>query len=70
MQLTDNHSVATPANWQDGGDCVVMPSINTEDAKVNFPKGIQEVKPYLRMPPNPMSKFADTLAYWLEAKYT
>jgi thioredoxin-dependent peroxiredoxin len=53
LQLTDNYSVATPANWNDGGDCVVVPSISTEDAKVKFPKGITEVKPYLRMTPQP-----------------
>jgi thioredoxin-dependent peroxiredoxin len=53
LQLTDNYSVATPANWTDGGDCVVVPSISTEDARVKFPKGITEVKPYLRMTPQP-----------------
>ncbi|NEO84512.1 MAG: peroxiredoxin [Spirulina sp. SIO3F2] len=53
LQLTDYHQVATPVNWQDGGDCVVVPSISTEDAKVKFPKGVQEIKPYLRMTPQP-----------------
>ena len=53
LQLTDNHSVATPANWQDGGDCVVVPSISTEEARVKFPKGVNEVKPYLRITPQP-----------------
>ena len=53
LQLTDDHSVATPANWQDGDDCVVVPSIKTEDAKVKFPKGVTEIKPYLRMTPQP-----------------
>ncbi len=53
LQLTDYHQVATPANWQDGGDCVVVPSISTEDAKEKFPKGVTEVKPYLRMTPQP-----------------
>jgi alkyl hydroperoxide reductase subunit AhpC len=53
LQLTDYHSVATPANWQDGGDCVVVPSISTEDARVKFPKGVTEVKPYLRLTPQP-----------------
>jgi thioredoxin-dependent peroxiredoxin len=53
LQLTDNYSVATPANWVDGGDCVVVPSISTEEAKVKFPKGITELKPYLRMTPQP-----------------
>ncbi|PSB21585.1 peroxiredoxin [Phormidesmis priestleyi ULC007] len=53
LQLTDDHSVATPANWTDGGDCVVVPSISTEDAKKKFPKGVTELKPYLRMTPQP-----------------
>ena len=53
LQLTDNYSVATPANWQDGDDCVVVPSIPTEEAKQKFPKGVTEVKPYLRMTPQP-----------------
>ncbi len=53
LQLTDNYSVATPANWQDGDDCVVVPTIPTEEAKQKFPKGVTEVKPYLRMTPQP-----------------
>lgn len=53
LQLTDYHQVATPANWQDGDDCVVVPSIPTEEAKQKFPKGVTEVKPYLRMTPQP-----------------
>ena len=40
-------------NWTDGGDCVVVPSIPTEEARQKFPKGITEVKPYLRMTPQP-----------------
>jgi len=53
LQLTDYHQVATPANWQDGDKCVVVPSISTEEAKVKFPKGVEEIKPYLRMTPQP-----------------
>ncbi len=53
LQLTDNYSVATPANWTDGGDCVVVPSIPTEEAVKKFPKGVKEIKPYLRMTPQP-----------------
>jgi thioredoxin-dependent peroxiredoxin len=53
LQLTDHYSVATPANWTDGGDCVVVPSIPTEEARQKFPKGVTEVKPYLRMTPQP-----------------
>lgn len=53
LQLTDNYSVATPVNWKDGDDCVVVPSIPTEEAKQKFPKGVEEIKPYLRMTPQP-----------------
>lgn len=53
LQLTDYHQVATPANWKDGEDCVVVPSIPTEEARAKFPKGIKEIKPYLRMTPQP-----------------
>jgi alkyl hydroperoxide reductase subunit AhpC len=53
LQLTDNYQVATPANWKDGEDCVVVPSIPTEEAKAKFPKGLTEVKSYLRMTPQP-----------------
>ncbi len=53
LQLTDYHQVATPANWKDGDDCVVVPSIPTDEAKQKFPKGVTEVKPYLRMTPQP-----------------
>ncbi|WP_017295866.1 peroxiredoxin [Geminocystis herdmanii] len=53
LQLTDYHQVATPANWKDGGDCVVVPSISTPEAMEKFPKGVTEVKPYLRFTPQP-----------------
>jgi thioredoxin-dependent peroxiredoxin len=53
LQLTDNFSVATPANWKDGDDVVVVPTIPTEEAREKFPKGVTEVKPYLRMTPQP-----------------
>ena len=53
LQLTDNYSVATPVNWKDGEDVVVVPSISTEDAKKRFEKGVTEIKPYLRMTPQP-----------------
>ncbi|NJK60374.1 MAG: peroxiredoxin [Oscillatoriales cyanobacterium SM2_1_8] len=53
LQLTDNYKVATPVNWQDGQDCVVVPSIPTEQAREQFPKGVTEIKPYLRMTPQP-----------------
>ncbi len=54
LQLTDNYQVATPVNWKDGGDCVIVPSIkDPEELKAKFPKGYEEVKPYLRMTPQP-----------------
>lgn len=54
LQLTDNYSVATPANWKEGDDCVIVPSIqDPEELKQKFPKGYQVVKPYLRMTPQP-----------------
>jgi thioredoxin-dependent peroxiredoxin len=54
LQLTDHYSVATPANWTDGGDCVIVPSIqDPEELKEKFPKGYTAVKPYLRLTPQP-----------------
>jgi thioredoxin-dependent peroxiredoxin len=53
LQLTDNYSVATPADWKDGDDVVVVPTIPTEEARQKFPKGVTELKPYLRMTPQP-----------------
>jgi thioredoxin-dependent peroxiredoxin len=53
LQLTAKHSVSTPADWNHGEDVIIAPAINTEDAKVKFPKGVREVKPYLRYTPHP-----------------
>ncbi|RPD96554.1 peroxiredoxin [Aureibaculum marinum] len=53
LQLTEYHKVATPANWEQGEDVVVSPAIATEDAKKIFTKGVKEIKPYLRMTPQP-----------------
>ena len=53
LQLTADYSVATPANWQQGEDVVVVPAIQTEDIPAKFPKGYTEIKPYLRMTPQP-----------------
>jgi alkyl hydroperoxide reductase subunit AhpC len=53
LQLTANYKVATPANWKNGEEVVVSPAIATEDAKKLFPKGVEEIKPYLRMTPDP-----------------
>ncbi|NHF57887.1 peroxiredoxin [Flavobacteriaceae bacterium TP-CH-4] len=53
LQLTAYHKVATPANWESGEDVVVSPAIPTDEAREIFPKGVDEVKPYLRMTPDP-----------------
>lgn len=54
LQLTDNYSVATPANWEQGDECVIVPSLKDPAVlKEKFPKGYREVKPYLRMTPQP-----------------
>ncbi len=53
LQLTANYQVATPADWKHGDDCVVIPAIKTEDIPAKFPKGFKEIKPYLRMTPQP-----------------
>ena len=53
LQLTANYSVATPADWKEGEDVVVVPAIKTEDIPAKFPKGFREIKPYLRMTPQP-----------------
>lgn len=53
LQLTASHSVATPANWQDGDDCIVVPALSDEQAKEKFPKGFKAIKPYLRITPQP-----------------
>ena len=53
LQLTASFSVATPANWKDGEDVIVAPEISTEDALLKFPKGVKEIKPYLRYTPQP-----------------
>ena len=53
LQLTSNHSVATPADWKQGEDVIVAPAISTEDAIEKFPKGVKVVKPYLRYTPQP-----------------
>lgn len=56
LQLTANYSVATPANWKNGENVIVIPSISTEDAIKKFPKGIEVIKPYLRYTPQPDTK--------------
>ncbi|ULC58329.1 peroxiredoxin [Flaviramulus sp. BrNp1-15] len=53
LQLTAYHKVATPANWKHGEDVVISPAISTADAKGIFTKGVDEIRPYLRMTPQP-----------------
>ncbi len=53
LQLTANHSVATPADWKQGEDVIVVPAVSTEDAIKKFPKGVNVIKPYLRYTPQP-----------------
>tara|TARA_B100000029_G_scaffold396780_1_gene394881 strand:+ start:343 stop:978 length:636 start_codon:yes stop_codon:yes gene_type:complete len=53
LQLTSDYQVATPVNWKHGEDCIVVPSIPTEDIPEKFPKGYREIKPYLRFTPQP-----------------
>lgn len=54
LQLTDGYSVATPVNWQDGDDVIIVPSLtDPEVLKEKFPKGYEVVKPYLRITPQP-----------------
>jgi alkyl hydroperoxide reductase subunit AhpC len=53
LQLTANYSVATPVNWKDGDDVIIVPSMSDEDAKGKFPAGWKALKPYLRVTPQP-----------------
>lgn len=53
MQLTSNYKVATPANWQDGDDVIIVPAVSDEEAKVKFPEGWKTIKPYLRVVAQP-----------------
>ena len=53
LQLTAKYSVATPVNWKDGEDVIIVPAVSDEDAKAKFPKGWKAIKPYLRVTPQP-----------------
>jgi alkyl hydroperoxide reductase subunit AhpC len=53
LQLTDKHSVATPADWKQGDDVIIVPSVSDEAAKEKFPKGWKALKPYLRVTEQP-----------------
>lgn len=56
LQLTANYSVATPVNWKDGDDCIIVPALSDEQAKEKFPAGWKTLKPYLRVTPQPNKK--------------
>lgn len=60
LQLTDSEKVATPANWKAGDEVVILPSISNEEANTLFPRGYTELKPYLRMTPQPDSETVET----------
>jgi len=53
LQLTDKHKVATPVNWENGDDVIIVPSLSDDDAKKLFPKGWDTQKPYLRLVKQP-----------------
>ena len=53
LQLTDGYKVATPVNWRKGDDVIIVPAVSNDDAKTLFPKGWKELKPYLRLVPDP-----------------
>ena len=54
LQMTDKYSVATPVNWKQGDECIILPSLkDPEELKKKFPKGFKELKPYLRLTPQP-----------------
>ena len=53
LQLTANHQVATPVNWKDGDDVIIVPALSNEEAKEKFPEGWDEQKPYLRVVTQP-----------------
>jgi len=53
LQLTAKHKVATPVDWKQGGDVIIVPSVSDDDAKKQFPNGWKTLKPYLRVVPQP-----------------
>jgi thioredoxin-dependent peroxiredoxin len=53
MQLTAKHKVATPVNWKDGDDVIILPAVSDDDAKQKYPEGWKAPRPYLRIVPQP-----------------
>jgi alkyl hydroperoxide reductase subunit AhpC len=62
LQLTAKHKLATPADWKEGQDCIVVPAVSDDDAARLFPQGVRKVKPYLRYTPQPNQQEAPVLA--------
>jgi len=53
LQLTAGYKVATPVDWKQGEDCIIVPAVSNEEASSLFPKGFTQIKPYLRTTPQP-----------------
>jgi alkyl hydroperoxide reductase subunit AhpC len=53
LQLTAKHKVATPANWNQGDDVIILPAVSDEEARQKYPEGWQAPRPYLRIVPQP-----------------
>ncbi len=53
VQLTAQYKVATPVNWKQGEDVIIVPAVSDDEAKTRFPQGWKSVKPYLRVVPQP-----------------
>ncbi len=68
LQLTASHRVATPADWQQGQDCIVLPGLSDTEAETLFPSGVRTVKPYLRYTPQPSSN--PNRALWEKGDFT
>ncbi len=62
IQLTAKHQVATPVNWKNGEECIIVPAVSDEDAKQKFPEGWRAPKPYLRITPQPNKVASDSAA--------
>ena len=56
IQLTAKHKVATPVDWKQGDDCIIVPNLSDDDAKSLFPNGWNTLKSYLRLVPDPSKK--------------
>jgi 2-polyprenyl-3-methyl-5-hydroxy-6-metoxy-1,4-benzoquinol methylase len=68
LQLTASHQVATPADWQQGQDCIISPAMPDTDAEKLFPRGVRKLKPYLRFTPQPATN--PNKALWEKGDFT